>query len=364
MCPVVNTPGYELPNVVLKQTKPSYRTIFTLLYEISNRKGYFDLNAKSLSEICGFSRKTIYEALAFLKRVNLVWLIEEKTGRGRHSLYKLNWRKIPVAVNPTDGQDSTTDGINSTGDLRTGQNSNNSAEKPVENSVSVNAKSLKCHPPHPYKVFKEELHPSGDININSSANISLENLTTRETLSPQSASLWRQSMRAFRKILGDSKIPKRSQRLCIGVIGRAIKGKRREEGLVLYHALEKHVKGLATPAWAKSAPQICRWFWSVLNKLWAGSYQAEQPAKPRVRKPKHQFVDWNEWQWNQVSKEKDLVLRRRQRVERTWEDDVAHWLDEQKSESEFIKRRADLARMKLREQHRERNVDHIQTYMS
>lgn len=365
VCLDVNTSRFELPNVIEKQTRVSYRTLFTLLFETSNRKGYFELNAKELAAQCGFSRKTIYEALAFLKRVNLVKLIEERTGRGHHSLYKLNWRKFTTKAKSSAG-DSTTGGKPTNGDFIAGRNVEKSVGKPVENSVSENADSPKCHPAHPYKVFKEELHPSGDININSREELRSKNSTSQEILTPINSHLWHNSMRVFRELLQSSQIPKRTQRLCIGVIGRAIKGKRRDVGFVLYHALAKHVKGLATPDWAKTAPQICRWFWSVLNKLLAGSFSSEQAKEARYSKthPKRKIEDWNEWQWNEVSKEKDRVLKRRRHYERTWEDELAHWLEEQSSEAEFVQRRADLARMKLREQRHERNVDHTQAYMS
>ncbi|MFB6271654.1 MAG: hypothetical protein ABEL51_02045 [Salinibacter sp.] len=46
-----------------------------------------------MAEATGFSRKTVYQVLAFLKRVNLLWTIHYRTGRGQHSLYQLNWMK-------------------------------------------------------------------------------------------------------------------------------------------------------------------------------------------------------------------------------------------------------------------------------
>ncbi|MBI1729348.1 hypothetical protein HYR53_01840, partial [Candidatus Acetothermia bacterium] len=54
-----------------------------------------ELDAEELANASGLSRKTIYRAVSFLKRVNLLKLNTYRTGRGKHSLYFLNWRKNP-----------------------------------------------------------------------------------------------------------------------------------------------------------------------------------------------------------------------------------------------------------------------------
>ena len=73
------------------QRSDSSRRVFLYLYAISDQKGFFELDAAKIAEQTGLSRKTVYKAIAFLQRVRLLFLEEPRTGRGRHSLYRLNW---------------------------------------------------------------------------------------------------------------------------------------------------------------------------------------------------------------------------------------------------------------------------------
>ncbi len=87
--------GVDAPNVLQKQKSSAYKIVFWLLYKLSNRRGMIELSAVELAKTSGLSRKTIYRAIAFLKRVNLLKLNTYRTGRGKHSTYFLNWRKNP-----------------------------------------------------------------------------------------------------------------------------------------------------------------------------------------------------------------------------------------------------------------------------
>jgi hypothetical protein len=89
----VKSPNFTLPRVIKQQKSDSYTKVFIGLYSLSDREGFLELDASRLEELTGLSRKTIYKVISFLRRVNLLKLLEYRTGRGRHSLYRLNWRK-------------------------------------------------------------------------------------------------------------------------------------------------------------------------------------------------------------------------------------------------------------------------------
>lgn len=89
----VNSGPSKLPNVIRRQQSLSYDRIFRYLYRIADADGRFELHADAIVEATGYSRKTIYKVVKFLQRVNLLFLMEARTGRGRHSRYQLNWKK-------------------------------------------------------------------------------------------------------------------------------------------------------------------------------------------------------------------------------------------------------------------------------
>lgn len=89
----VNSSPSDIPRVIQRQQGKSSLEIFLDLYRYSDRSGRLELDARAVSERTGFSRKTVYRVVRFLQRVNLLFLEERRTGRGRHSSYRLNWKK-------------------------------------------------------------------------------------------------------------------------------------------------------------------------------------------------------------------------------------------------------------------------------
>ena len=93
----VNSTSPEIPRVIQRQKGRSALEVFLDLYRHSDQNGRLELDASAVSERTGFSRKTVYRVVRLLQRVNLLFQEERRTGRGRHSVYRLNWRK------PRDG---------------------------------------------------------------------------------------------------------------------------------------------------------------------------------------------------------------------------------------------------------------------
>jgi len=94
----VNSSPSDIPRVIQRQQGRSSLAVFLDLYRHSDRNGRLELDARAVSERTGFSRKTVYRVVRFLQRVNLLFLEEQRAGRGRHSRYRLNWQK------PRDGR--------------------------------------------------------------------------------------------------------------------------------------------------------------------------------------------------------------------------------------------------------------------
>jgi len=91
----------KLPNVVCKQRSKAFKVVFIRLYQQSDKQGFIELDASRLSQMTGISRRQIYRAINFLQRVNLLFLKIARTGRGQHSLFKLNWKKsVPSPIPP------------------------------------------------------------------------------------------------------------------------------------------------------------------------------------------------------------------------------------------------------------------------
>lgn len=89
----VNSDPVKIPNVITKQRSLSYDRIFRYLYRHSDADGHLELQADTVVAATGYSRKTVYKVVKFLQRVNLLFRIESRTGRGHHSTYRLNWQK-------------------------------------------------------------------------------------------------------------------------------------------------------------------------------------------------------------------------------------------------------------------------------
>lgn len=93
VCLEVKQKGLEIPKVVQRQRSRAYKAVFYWIYKFSDRHGLVELDANRISDETGISRRQIYRAVTFLRRVNLLRPRALKTGRGNHSLYWLNWRK-------------------------------------------------------------------------------------------------------------------------------------------------------------------------------------------------------------------------------------------------------------------------------
>jgi hypothetical protein len=249
-----------MPNVVQRQKAPSYKAIFIYLYQITDEASLIELDAEKIGRVNGFSRKTVYKVIRFLKRVNLVRLLETKRGRGRHSIYFLNWRK----------------------------------PKPPNRR--------KCHPRLPYKV-NVYIHPTGDSPAMNSI------------LSPANQILWKRCMKSFRGLLVQSQLGKTEQRLCMGVLGRKLKGKERAFGLKLYGRLQEIVRNLHLPVWARAAKSICAWFMGLLKEL----------GQSKERHLKIKFEDLNELLWELARQEKERVMKKRAPFEKSWEERLEEW---------------------------------------
>jgi len=228
------------------------------LYSLSNQQGLIDLDADRISQLTNLSRRTVYNSIKFLRRVNLLKLITCRTGRGCHSTYQLNWRKPQ--------------------------------------------KQKKCARPHPYRSRSKEIHPTGDGAI-------------AQTITPQNPVLWKRCLKSFRELLEQSRLSKSQQRLCVGVLGRHLKGKRREYGLKVYEKLKAMVGKLRSPEWIKRVQDLCRWFMGLLKSLF----------KSKLKPERKRFGDYNEYLWELARREKERVMAKRAPYEKTWEQRLEEW---------------------------------------
>ena len=152
----------------------------------------------------GISRSQIYKAITFLKRVNLLFPLIERTGRGNHSLYKLNWLK-PAKKCPTL----------SIKDIKT---------LSLRKDMTVQT----------IKVFKGE---QGKV------------------------------IGAFRKLLEKTFLTASEVKYCVGVVGRYLKGKSIEFSRCVYSSLAVRASRfrLEPPNWVLHVRDLCRWMWGVLK---------------------------------------------------------------------------------------------------
>ncbi len=286
-------PGtFQLPKVLAVQRSESARRVFAYLYMIADQQGFFELDACQISVQTGLSRKTVYKAIAFLQKVRLLFLHQSRTGRGKHSVYWLNWRK-------------------------------------PQKREAVAQK--KCHPPTRYRMKLNNIHPSGDRPEAMSGEI----------ISPANRQQWNRCMKAFRETLGNSTLPKGYLRICTALVGRHLKGKTCTYALKLFEKLRGLAHKLRVPGWVKSLGELCRWFMGLLKGLFK--------AKPRRKR--RRFVDTNEYLWWLHSLEVERARLKRAEYEaegrsvgEVWRD----WAARQRQEMEWQRKQADLAREQLR----------------
>ena len=359
-CLDVNRSGITLPDVVQKQTRASYKSIFLALFQLSELNGEFELNALALSKSIGYSRKTIYQAIDFLKRVNLLKLVEQRTGRGNHSTYYLNWRKRRAnssSVPKSSARNSTRGGIL------------------TKDHASF---ERKCHPNILIRSFKEYIHPTGDKILENKHTTPLRHTTQ---ISPRGhPKPWRAIMKYFRGLIDESSLPHRFRRLAIGVLGRAVKNKNIALIGELFVRLESQQRNLYPPEWVKGPRRFSRWFRGVLNTLVSeiksqkqdfetSETQARNNIGPATTQPEAKDsknsarngkrfspdawrrLDVNERQWQLVSNEKERIAKCRHHPAsgaETYEDEFRKWALEQLEEQRYRQRMAEKARERLR----------------
>ncbi len=295
-------PGtFTLPKVLAVGRWESPRRVFAYLYLISDQQGFLELDAHAIATQTGLSRKTVYKAIAFLQRVRLLFLHQSRTGRGKHSVYRLNWRK-PLKKHdlPKHQQQHSKD-----------------AERIAQK---------KCHPSIRCSMKLNTKHPSGDGQPAMAGDI----------ISPANRQQWNRCLKAFRQSLERSSLPHRQRRLCTALVGRHLKGKSRAYALQLFARLQRLAPKLRVPGWVGSAGELCRWFMGLLKRL--------LKAKPKRRR----FADTNEYLWWRHSLEVEGVMRRRAEWERSWGERVQEWARQQLAELEWRRRQAELARQQLR----------------
>lgn len=208
----------------------SHLRIFDFLYHASDGDGTFFLNADLVASTLEYSRKTIYQALEFLKRVNLVKLIEKRTGRGMHSKYQLNWMK-----------------------------------------------PQKCHPIK--QVLKKDLHSSSDV---PSAKNKLEGRR------------WGKAMRAFRLLVEESRLEKPQKRFFIQVIGSHLKGKTAEYAKRLYEELKSYVSKIRVKKWVKNLKDLARWGMGLIRFLIGHYWQSAAELKRREAYERSFEAQWTQ----------------------------------------------------------------------
>jgi DNA-binding transcriptional ArsR family regulator len=83
--------GYKHLNIAGagKKVKSPHHRLLCHLRAICDRQGRFELNASTIAQHLGLSRRSVYLAIAALERQGLVARVHFRTGRGRHSVYQL-----------------------------------------------------------------------------------------------------------------------------------------------------------------------------------------------------------------------------------------------------------------------------------
>jgi len=219
--------GYKLPNV-LKGQRESVLRFFDFLFHASDDAGQLAFDPARAMQALSYSRKTIYQALDFLKKVNLVKLLEQRTGRGKHSKYQLTWLK-----------------------------------------------PKKCHPIR--QVFKKDLHPSGDV---PSAQNKLD------------GQRWKKAMRAFRLLVEESKLEKPQKRVFTQMIGSHLKGKAAEYAKRLYEELKSYISKIRVKKWVKTLADLAKWGMGLLRWLMGHKFQSSAGLKQREASERNLEARW------------------------------------------------------------------------
>ncbi|MBI1729057.1 HTH domain-containing protein [Candidatus Acetothermia bacterium] len=221
-----------MPNVVMRQRARSHRLVFVQLYLDSDERGMMEIYATTLAEKLKLSRRAVYNSIVFLKRVNLLQVIEERRGRGRHSIVQINWKKP---------QRSKTEKI--------GQPEPSSDKK----CAGLSIKDIKTT----YLRYDRQwaLKAKADHKI----------LTTDSTANQDA--LWNRKMEVFRELLQKSWLLPYEQKICGAVLGRYIKNKSLDFSRLLYENLARIIHKLDAPTWVQRINDLCKWFMGVLTGL-------------------------------------------------------------------------------------------------
>ena len=162
-----------------------------------------ELDAGELAKSSGLSRKTIYRAVTFLKRVNLLKLNTYRTGRGKHSSYFLNWKKNAELEPEITSSKKSVSALS------------------INN---INIHSLRNEYSRIMKAFRELLESSPF-------------LMTREA------------------------------RLCARVLGARLKGKSTDFCRNAYHTLQSRLLLFEPSSWVMEWSDLCKWFNAMINPI-------------------------------------------------------------------------------------------------
>jgi hypothetical protein len=217
--------------VVKNQRGKAKKAVFLWLYEESDLEGRISLDALRIGGDTGLSRRSIYNAIEFLRRVNLLRLVRLRTGRGRHSLYQLTWMKpeSATAVGRREERD---------------QNKLAATSSEQKCAALSNNKNLKNHITYDRK--KQIQRPQKIQN------------------------LWNRKMRAFRELVQRTWLMPKEQQLCVAVLGRFMKNKSVEFARALYDKLSGIAHKVDAPNWVLSTQDLCKWFMGMLKGMAKG----------------------------------------------------------------------------------------------
>jgi hypothetical protein len=310
----VKSPNFRLPRVIKQQKSDSYTKVFIALYSLSDREGFLELDVSQLKELTGLSRKTIYKVIAFLRRVNLLKLLEYRTGRGRHSIYQLNWRKPgSKKCHPLK--------------YRKGYAIN---DRPCSTEKS-NPRMTQNTPPS-----LEDIHKKL-AKVEVLAKLGKERATRQLSMMCVRWAGW-----SYGLSLGEQKILCNAAgtliwKMPISRIARLVK---------------RLISIMARGQWVK----IRLWLWEIVRR--AGVQEAKRALFALLIKrmvPRHKprpagtsFPEWNEYLWHQVKLEKKRVMAKRAAHEASIKVLWERWYQEKEAERMYRRKCAELARKRLR----------------
>jgi len=196
-------PDVKIPNVVHKQQGLSIKGVFAWLFCQMDQNQLIELDASQIAQDIGLSRRQVYRAINFLKSVNLLILKMQRTGRGCHSLFYLNWRKS-VPSTP----------------IKKNKNKNH-----IHDQTSLVQKPQKEQTP------------------------------------------WTRMMGAFRRLMSHSWFQRSDREYSLRLIGKCVRGNSLEWAKELFHRLAAIIHTLDTPDWVLEVRQFYAWFRSVINRM-------------------------------------------------------------------------------------------------